>query len=82
MRCGVHVTRCRHISKPVGAKPGLVHVAPFGKLRTVHVDLANEEERLARLEAQVAPFSAPSATDSLNEKDDEKGDGRETDERP
>lgn len=43
----VTLTRCRNVSKPRGAKPGLVQVD--GDFRTVNVDVKAEQGRLQRL---------------------------------
>jgi hypothetical protein len=43
----VTLTRCRNISKPRGAKPGLVQVD--GDFRTINVDVKAEQGRLQRL---------------------------------
>ena len=47
----VTLTRCRNVSKPAGAKPGLVQLAGPGKL--VPVNLHAETQRLERLDAGV-----------------------------
>lgn len=44
----VSLTRCKNVSKPSGAKPGLVQLR--GDIRSVTVDLKNEKFRLERLE--------------------------------
>ena len=41
--------RCRQVSKPRGAKAGLVHLS--GDVRTLKSDIAAEGARLERLEA-------------------------------
>ena len=43
----VNLTRARNVSKPKGAKPGLVHLS--GDIYTVSVDANAEKERLERL---------------------------------
>ena len=43
------LTRARHVSKPPGAKPGLV--ALKGDVTTIRVDLGAEGKRLKRLMA-------------------------------
>ena len=45
----VTLTRCRQVSKPAGAKPGLVRLS--GAVQTVTVDMKAAEERLQRLDA-------------------------------
>jgi hypothetical protein len=47
-KSGVTLVRCRQVSKPRGAKAGLVHLS--GDVRTVTVNIPNEMERLKRLE--------------------------------
>lgn len=47
----VSYTRCRNVSKPPGAKAGLVHLR--GEVGTVRVNLKAEKERLSRLEGQL-----------------------------
>jgi len=49
-RVKVSLTRCRNISKPPGAKPGLVNLS--GDVRTVKVDMRTEASRLERLEGE------------------------------
>ena len=53
-RVKVSLTRCRSISKPAGAKPGLVNING-GDVRTVTVDMKAETERLSRLMKQHPP---------------------------
>ena len=48
-RASVSLTRARHVSKPPGAKPGLV--ALKGDVTTIRVDLGAEGKRLKRLMA-------------------------------
>ena len=43
----VHLVRARQVSKPRGAKPGLVHLS--GKIKTVQVDWRKEQPRLEKL---------------------------------
>jgi len=43
----VHLTRCGNVSKPRGAKPGLVHIT--GDIRAVVVNMKIESRRLERL---------------------------------
>ena len=50
-RVSVSLTRCRNISKPMGAKPGLVSLR--GDITTIKMDLKAEAKRLERLEATV-----------------------------
>ncbi len=50
-RVKVSLTRCRSVSKPAGAKPGLVNING-GDVRTVTVDMKAEAPRLARLQEQ------------------------------
>lgn len=44
----VTYTRCRNVSKPAGAKPGLVYLK--GEVATIRVNLKVEKDRLSRLE--------------------------------
>lgn len=44
----VSLTRCRHVSKPRGAKAGLVQLS--GPIRTIAVDMKKAEDRLTRLD--------------------------------
>ena len=53
-RVKVSLTRCRSVSKPAGAKPGLVNINS-GDVRTVTVDMKAETERLSRLMKQHPP---------------------------
>lgn len=46
-RAKVSLVRCRQVSKPRGAKPGLVQLS--GDIRTVTVNVKDESERLERL---------------------------------
>ena len=46
-RVPVSLTRCRNVSKPSGAKPGLVQLR--GDVRTINIDLRVEAKRLERL---------------------------------
>jgi len=46
-RAQVSLVRCRQVSKPRGAKPGLVQLS--GDIRTVTVNVKDESERLERL---------------------------------
>ena len=46
-RAGVSLTRCRDVTKPPGAKPGLVMLR--GMVETIKVDLKMEQARLERL---------------------------------
>lgn len=46
-RAAVSICRARHVSKPSGAKPGLVRLS--GDVKTRRVDLATERNRLDRL---------------------------------
>ncbi|OUS42762.1 hypothetical protein BE221DRAFT_201628 [Ostreococcus tauri] len=48
-RAQVSLVRCRQVSKPRGAKPGLVQLS--GDIRTVTVNVKDEAERLERLMA-------------------------------
>ena len=50
-RVKVSLTRCRSITKPQGAKPGLVNING-GDVRTVTVDMKAEAARLERLQQQ------------------------------
>lgn len=50
-RVAVSLTRCRNVSKPKGAKPGLVTLR--GEVVTVSVDVSKEFPRLERLKSQV-----------------------------
>lgn len=43
----VHLTRCRNVSKPKGAKPGLVHLS--GDVRSITIHVKAESKRLDRL---------------------------------
>jgi len=52
----VNLCRARQVSKPIGAKPGLVRLS--GDVRTVRIDWRKERSRLERLEAQHAPPAA------------------------
>jgi len=45
----VTLVRCRQVSKPPGAKPGLVRLS--GSTQTIEVDLKKDAPRLARLDA-------------------------------
>ena len=47
----VNYTRCRNVSKPIGAKPGLVKLS--GDVGVVTVDLKKGEDILEDLEANV-----------------------------
>lgn len=51
-RTTVSLTRCRNISKPAGAKPGLVQIASGAEVVSVKVDLKRDREAAKRLEAQ------------------------------
>jgi predicted ribosome quality control (RQC) complex YloA/Tae2 family protein len=53
----VTYTRCRHVTKPAGAKAGLVYLK--GDIATIKVNLKAESERLARLEQQLQMTSLP-----------------------
>ena len=44
----VSLVRCRQVSKPRGAKAGLVHLS--GDVKSITVNVKNELERLLRLE--------------------------------
>ena len=44
----VSLVRCRQVSKPRGAKAGLVHLS--GDVKSITVNVKNEMERLLRLE--------------------------------
>jgi predicted ribosome quality control (RQC) complex YloA/Tae2 family protein len=46
-RVPVTMTRCRNVSKPPGAKAGLVHIS--GDVHTVFTDVKAEDKRLVRL---------------------------------
>ena len=46
----VNLCQARQVSKPLGAKPGLVQLS--GDVRTVRIDWRYEQKRLERLEAQ------------------------------
>eukprot|EP01039_Chlorochromonas_danica_P003773 gene3772-4123_t len=48
-KVAVSLTRCRNVSKPRGAKPGLVHLN--GEITPVKVDIKAEAARLERLQA-------------------------------
>jgi len=48
-RAGVSLVRARSVTKPPGAKPGLVHIAAAERVETLRVDLAKERLRLERL---------------------------------
>lgn len=48
-RVPVNLTRCRYVSKPRGAKPGLVYLN--GDVATITVDMKAEAERLDRLKS-------------------------------
>ena len=50
-RVPVSLVRCRHVSKPKGAKPGLVYLSG-GDITTISVNLKEETARLERLEEQ------------------------------
>ena len=50
-RVKVNYTRCRNVSKPIGAKPGLVKLS--GDVGVVTVDLKKGEDILEDLEANV-----------------------------
>mmetsp|Transcript_18287 Transcript_18287/g.24762 ORF Transcript_18287/g.24762 Transcript_18287/m.24762 type:complete len:106 (-) Transcript_18287:177-494(-) len=50
-RTRVSLTRCRNVSKPPGAKPGLVRLS--GDVATVQVDMKASAKRLERLEDTV-----------------------------
>lgn len=56
-RVQVSLTRCRDVSKPRGAKPGLVQLT--GEIHTITVDVKAESKRLARLKR----VDASTATD-------------------
>ena len=45
----VSLTRCRHVSKPNGAKPGLVQLS--GSIKTISVDMKLAQKRLSRLDS-------------------------------
>ena len=47
----VSMTRCRDVSKPSGAKAGLVQLS--GRIRTVAVNMKEAEARLERLDETV-----------------------------
>lgn len=47
----VNLTRCRNVSKPRGAKPGLVYLGS-GEIRTINVDVKTERSRLERLKKE------------------------------
>ena len=47
-RVAVSLTRCRNVSKPRLAKPGLVHIS--GDIRTINIDMKVETKRLERLQ--------------------------------
>lgn len=49
-RVPVSLTRCRNVSKPSGAKPGLVYLQ--GDVRTINVDVKSERGRLERLKKE------------------------------
>jgi predicted ribosome quality control (RQC) complex YloA/Tae2 family protein len=51
----VSLVRCRQVSKPPGAKPGLVRLS--GDILTVRIDAKAETKRLERLNAQKQPSS-------------------------
>eukprot|EP01041_Mallomonas_annulata_P005059 gene5059-10130_t len=42
-------TRCKYISKPMGAKPGLVRIASGADVGTIYVDVKNSVKRLEKL---------------------------------
>ena len=44
----VSLTRCRHVKKPPGAKPGLVQLT--GAIQTISVNMKEAEKRLKRLD--------------------------------
>ena len=51
-RVSVSLTRCRNVSKPKGAKPGLVNIN--GDVTTIKLDMKAEAGRLERLEATLS----------------------------
>lgn len=51
-KVAVSLTRCRNVSKPPGAKPGLVFIA--GEVKTIKLDLRLHADRLERLESELA----------------------------
>mmetsp|Transcript_38294 Transcript_38294/g.104275 ORF Transcript_38294/g.104275 Transcript_38294/m.104275 type:complete len:165 (+) Transcript_38294:129-623(+) len=56
-RVSVSLTRCRNVSKPRGAKPGLVNIN--GDVATIKLDMKSEADRLGRLEATLAGGAEP-----------------------
>jgi len=61
-RVQVNLTRCRNVSKPSGAKPGLVHLR--GDVITLSMDLKAETNRLERLLSTAAAASTSTTTGS------------------
>lgn len=45
----IHMTKCKHVRKPFGAKPGLVLLT--GKVEKIRIDMKYQKSRLERLEA-------------------------------
>eukprot|EP00959_Pyramimonas_sp_CCMP1952_P013032 275716-Pyramimonas_sp.AAC.3 len=54
-KVGVSFCRCRQVSKPAGAKAGLVQLN--GDVGTVRLDVSAEEKRLERLETTLLPIN-------------------------
>lgn len=59
-KTSVTLTRCRNVSKPALAKPGLVTLS--GDVRTVRVDVKANRERIERLEGTVPTAGAAAAS--------------------
>jgi len=60
-KVGVNVVRCRQVSKPPGAKPGLVRLS--GEVSTLKVNVKTESERLSRLEETKSTASMDGSID-------------------
>ena len=59
-KVGVSYVRCRQVSKPSGAKAGLVQLS--GDVGVLKVDVAAAGERLARLAEGVAELNSSTAS--------------------
>mmetsp|Transcript_44372 Transcript_44372/g.73958 ORF Transcript_44372/g.73958 Transcript_44372/m.73958 type:complete len:409 (-) Transcript_44372:64-1290(-) len=55
-KASVSYVRCRQVSKPRGAKAGLVHLN--GDVATIRVDVSAEDKRLERLETTLLPVNS------------------------
>lgn len=79
-RVSVSLTRCRNITKPPGAKPGLVQLS--GDVKTIKVDMQAEASRLERLEQSLAgpaadtPGIAAQGQEAEEKEEEEEGNHR------